>query len=266
MALKCYFDAGNKSDPRTYKTLTLCAVAGTDIQWRNFDSRWDKLRSKLDFPYIHVTDMLAAAPPFTKENGWSRSRVNSTLSECVSLIGDCKARPENQYNHGILPFSVTVILRDFQKILAKVPQLRTPELNAVNYCVQMCGYWSDYIGVNRLALTFDRNEPFKGHVCDRWNNKRARREESIWKYVTQVAEANSEEVPGLQVADLIAWSVGKYYEGETKYTWQRAMLSMHKERELYDYQKLKSPDLTAMDLMDRLKIPKRRPFPVSTDA
>ena len=260
VALRCYFDGGNQADAKQYKTMTLCAITGAKAQWENFEKRWWKLLKKHDAPWIHTTDMLTLNDPFTVAKGWSLPKVDRVLSDCVKTIEDCKAKPEKNWSHGIMPITITVVLKDFEKAALKIPNLRTPELHTAMHCLQMCGYWADHIGVNRLQLTFDQNERFYGHVSDRWKSKRARKEEYIWDHIIAIGEADSRAVPGLQVADLIAWCVGKKHDHGITHEWQRHLLRFHKESEFLDFKKLKAPDAEVLESLDRWKIPPRKPF------
>jgi hypothetical protein len=260
--IKCFFDGGNQADPKQYKTMTLCAVAGTGVQWTNIEKQWATVLSIYEAPFIHTSDMLTLNEPFTVTNGWSHPKVHALLTDCVRVIDRCKAKPEDDWPHGIMPVSITIVLDDFKRAVAEIPVLGRPELHCAIHCLQMCGHWCDAMHVNTLQLVFDQNEPFHGHLSDRWKSRRAGKEETIWEHVIAMTEADSREVPGLQVADLIAWSVGKQHDQGIKYDWQRQLLAIHKEKVFYDYQKLKLPDVEALECLGKWKIPQRKPFGV----
>jgi hypothetical protein len=146
-----------------------------------------------------------------------------------------------------MSFTGTIVLSDFAIAVQQIPEIRNPELHLAIYCVQMCGRWADYIKADKLHLTFDRNEPFRGHVSDRWNSPRAKKEEHTWAHIVDVAEADSPRVPALQAADLIAWCVGKRHDGAPIVkSWQRSVLSAHKEDMLFDLNVLKNPMLESL--------------------
>jgi hypothetical protein len=145
----------------------------------------------------------------------------------------------------------TIALDDFKRAVDEIPSLRTPELHCAVSCFQMCCHWADCIGIRRLQLFFDRNEPFYGHISDRWRSRKARKEESARRFVSALTEADARNVCGLQIADLIAWSVSRRDEdgGVVAFDWQKALLDAHTEHQFFDYDRLKTPDLEAMDCL-----------------
>jgi hypothetical protein len=152
---------------------------------------------------------------------------------------------------GLLPFKLGE---------TSAPLLRTPELHAAMHCLQMCGHWADTCHIEKLQLIFDKNEPFYGHIHDRWHSKRAKKEEPTWAHVLALSEADSQELPALQAADVIAWAVGQRHEKGIMHDWQGRIVGFVKEAQLYDYKKLKNPDMEALESLDRWRIPRRKPY------
>src|ERR1035437_9964980 len=132
--MKCFHDGGNQAHPEQYKTVTLCAVAGTAAQWANLESQWATVLNAHGATFIHQTDMLTLNGPFTVANGWSLPKVHDLLADCVKVIDRCKAKPENGWPHGIMPVSITMVLADFRRAVAEIPTLRTPELHCALHC------------------------------------------------------------------------------------------------------------------------------------
>ena len=259
VSIRSYLDGGNQADAQ-YETLTLCAVAGTEIQWKNAEQCWIETLSKYGVDFLHTTDVLTLNHPYTREAGWSHEKANALLNSCVDVIERCKARPEDSWPHGIMPISFSIFLRDFDKAVREHGVTGRPELHLAMCCVQMCAHWADYREMNRLQFFFDLGEPFYGHTRDRWLSTRARKEETLWHHVSAITEVAMQETPALQIADMVAWVAGKGHENAVQYDWQERLLATHKENHLLDYDCLKSPDWEALECLQRWKIPQRKPF------
>ena len=81
-------------------------------------------------------------------------------------------------------------------------------------------------GANWFHFVFDQNEPFLGHIKDRRENKKARRDlEPINTRVTSLIEADMRRVPALQVADIFAWCVTNKLR-TSRHRWQNRILRL----------------------------------------
>ena len=67
------------------------------------------------------------------------------------------------------------------------------------------------------------------------------------------------EVPALQAADLLAWSVNRAYEDNAvRFYWQDRVLSVPRSKGWFDEERLSTPNLEAMALMKKLRLPARK--------
>jgi len=75
-------------------------------------------------------------------------------------------------------------------------------------------YFFTYPGiVGSVRYFFDRNEPFKGPFENKWNAEKDRAEDlgavNEWSLLEEVAAVDMRMVPGIQAADILAWSVNR---------------------------------------------------------
>ena len=61
-----------------------------------------------------------------------------------------------------------------------------------------------------MDLFFDRNELFRVHISDFWNNKTTRNR-AVWRAIGQLTEVDMRGTPGLQIADMLAWAHSRPY-------------------------------------------------------
>ncbi len=257
MAFRSFFDGGNHADLSQYKTITLSAVTGTKIQTDHFEEQWSKNLIKHVADFLHTTDLFTFNKPY--DVGWSVNRACEFCMDCVSLIERCRAQPEKDWFHGIMPISVTIPLLDFKRALGVNPNLGTPEFAYVNHCVALCVHWGEeYIKAEKFQLYFDQGEPFYGQIYNRKHNKKSRAYENIWDRVTHLGQSDMRKAPCLQAADLVAWAIGVKYERGVLYEWQQRLLDLHEEAQTLDYDSLLQPDEEALRAIESFNLPRRK--------
>jgi hypothetical protein len=127
--------------------------------------------------------------------------------------------------------------------------------------VGMCLQYGDIVGGSKFQLFFDQKEQYYGHIYDRWKNPRVRRAEPVWERVIHVGEANMRTIPGLQTADLLAWSVNHAEQDRlVRYSWQERILNIDREKEILDYEALRKPLAESINCIKGYKLPQRRRF------
>ena len=264
MAFQSYFDGGNQADSREYEILTLASLSGTAIQWGNFKVQWKKVLDEHNAPWLHTTDAVSMAGPFSKRNGWTEAKVEAFIGDCVAVIENCSATvsASKQVMHAALrPATVTVLLDDFNRALREIPDLGTPEqLCAVHSAQFILTYGFGVTGAHRYEFYFDRGESFYGHIRDRIDNRKSRREAPFWQHVVRTAEVDMHDAPALQAADVLAWGVNhKYQDKGIRFAWQERLLAVKRDREWFDYGKLKHPIREHVKAVRSFKLPRRRP-------
>jgi hypothetical protein len=262
VAFKCYFDGGNQADSTRYATLTLAAVSGTGIHWADLEHRWNKVLNEHGATYLHTVEALARQDGF---KGWTETRVDALLSDCVGVIERCVAiRPARGPGFtyvGLRPATITVVLADYKRVLLDIPKLadggHVEHICAVQaaYCCMKYGAW---VGFNRFQFYFDQNEPFLGFIRDRINNRRSRNSAPDWREVVHAGESDSKVVPALQVADVFAWAVN--HKDGIRGEWHRRVLAIDRDSQWLDYDGLMELDEGVVEKVASFKLPRRRPM------
>ncbi len=238
MAFGAYFDGGNKAE--SHDVITLAALSGSGIQWDNFTEQWKIVLKRHRASFLHTTDAMTSAPnsPF-KKNGWTEAQVESFVEDCVSVIERCTTtRKGDDFVYlGLRPVTVSVLVRDFKKALAKIPDLGSIENLCVIHAAAHCNAYGLMTGHHKFKFFFDQGEPFYGHLYDRVGNKKAKKAAPDFQSV-QLEEANMREVPALQAADLLAWAINRRHkDGTARFEWQKRLLAIDRDEEVFSYAK-----------------------------
>src|ERR1035438_3888915 len=130
VVLKSYYDGGNQADSLQYKILTLGGLAGNDKGWPLFESSWKRVLERHHADFLHTTDAVALQKYFSKSKGWSRDRVNRLIEGCAGVLEHC-------IDWGIRPMTVSIILEDYKKVLARIPDLLPVEYIAATHSVSL---------------------------------------------------------------------------------------------------------------------------------
>ncbi|SRR5579875_412517 len=262
MILKSYFDGGNQADSTQYDFVTLASVSGIAEQLWPFDSDWKDMLRRHRAPWVHTTDLVSLVrDPFREKNGWTEVHSAALLMDSVRVIKSHIARPltDPSPRVGLLPFTVTVALKEYIKARANNPEV--PK-NATEICATQnlagCLEWGrDIMGAHFYHLFFDRNEPFRGHVCDRQRNAKAVKQLPLLERIRRNDEVDMRTVPALQMADLFAWCVS--HKGTVRWKWHEAVLELPRMDEWLEYANLLKPIPGVPQLVNSWRLPKRKP-------
>jgi hypothetical protein len=265
VVLKAFFDGGNQADSRLYDVVSLASISGTPAQWRAAERDWKQVLKEHRADWLHTTDALTLNEPFTKDNGWSKEKINAFISACVDVIERhvCVPNIEDRTvprREGLIPLVVSVVLADYV-------QARTVNADVPNTATELCAAQSVGMllargkaqGAHFYHLTFDQGEPFMGHVQDRRNNKKARYHlKPIADGIVSITEANMRVVPALQMADVFAWSYS--HKKTIANDWQQTLLEHAKwVDDWYDYKAIAKVIPGVADLVRSWKLPPRKP-------
>lgn len=263
MLVKAYLDGGNQPDSTQYETVTLAALVGRLKELRQFERGWRTLLNKHGAPYVHTTDIVTFNNDF--EKGWDETRRDAFLQDCAKLLREsCAVHSPTMQPFALLPYTITVVLKDLKRIQADFPNLPhdATEILAVN----AAGFALDCFQkfeAHFLELHFDRNEPFIGHVRDRLKHGRftrdTKREDGLdLSRILSIGEADSRFVPALQAADLLAYSVGS--KDNVRFGWQKAVLDMDRIKVWFDYSAMATLDAEQYYQNSlKYKFPRRKP-------
>jgi hypothetical protein len=264
--LKNYFDGGNQPDSKQYDVLSLASVSGTISQWRAFEDDWKPVLKKHGAPWLHTTDAVSLKnDPFTAANGWNKTKRDAFLSDCVTVVEKHLLQPmqiKPPGKHGLMPHVVTVVLRDFIRARDNNPEVPkdVTELCVTQSVAQAMERGRASFGAHFFHLIFDQKEPFKKHVVQRQENRKARKHlAEIVNRLTSITEADMRNVPALQMADLFAWSYSHKLQ-TPHHSWQKRLLQHRKWiDDWYDYDILVQIRPGVSDLVNSWKLPASRP-------
>ena len=256
VAFKSYFDGGNQADSTQYKVLSLAAISGTSIHWADFERRWKKVLENHGAPWLHTTDAVSLQGPFKE---WDAGRVNAFISDCVTVMERCAAvRLGRKIVHSALrPVTISVVLRDFKRALQKIPLLGCPEHLCAIQAAACCLTYGKWLEYDKYQFFFDQNEPFYGHIKDRTCNRKSKRSSPTWN-VVHLGESNMRDVPALQAADVLAWSVN--HQSGVMREWQQRLLAIDRDQQWLDYASLVKAKPEDLEVIAAFGLPHRRPM------
>ena len=253
--LKAYYDCGNKLDSLLYKTVTLAGLFGRSKSLARFEREWDREIMKQGARYLHTKDAIALENEFSEEYGWTREKVSTLISSLIPVIEHANA-------DGVGLISGTLFLGDYRDCKNRVPDLVEPEHLLSSYCVgkaivtHKLSFPKDD---GRIALFFDRDEPFYGHIRNMWQRRDLQRTET-WSSIKQISEVSSDVFPGIQAADLLSWSINAAFrDNKLSFDWQLPLHNIPRDKELMDAQYLYQDRIAAnVERYQNLKLPRRR--------
>jgi hypothetical protein len=191
--------------------MTLAALAGNDAIWSVFENEWDKILSSHSpsATYVHMKELCPRMREFDWRRGWTAQNTFGLVNECLKFMsGLDKERFRMFYCAIDLAARRKLILEDYD-----IPEP-----------VEMCNQWVsefilhwyffEYPGiVGSIHYFFDASEPFKEPFEKKWISEKERTNDlevyNQWSLVEEVAGVEMRKVPGVQAADILAWSVNR---------------------------------------------------------
>ncbi len=261
MVLKSYFDGSNHADSSEYDRISIATVCATGKQWKRFDTEWRKVLYRYRADYLHTTDAVSLRNDFTKEKGWDKTRVDSFISDCVGVIEKQITIPDGvrgkRPRTGLYPVTLTIPFDDWLRAKKAVPELPdTIEELCATESLSFALKWGKYIDAKKYELHFDRGEPFYGHIHNRWEHPKAKKDITVMEDVISVSEDISMYVPALQMADLFAWGVNRANQ-ETR-EWHKRLHSLPCWNPLLDYEHLIKPRQGVLETIASWELPRRK--------
>lgn len=261
MVLKSYFDGGNQVNPQ-YDRVSLATVCGTSNQWKSFNTDWGKVLYRHGADFLHTTDAVSLQNEFSVDRGWDDKRVDALIDDCVSVIdrhinvpsGMRGVRPRN----GLLPITLTIPFADWLQARKDKPSLpNTIEELCATECMSFAFKRARYLGAKALELYFDQGERFYGHVRDRYENPKAKKDIAMMSKVIHLGESDTRRVPALQMADLFAWGIN--HANQERRSWHVALHVLPFDSLILQYEHLVNPRAWVLERMKSWKLPTRRP-------
>ena len=214
IALRIHADGSGKGEGRF---MTLGAFAGNDEVWEKFETDWNDILHNHSprAEYIHMREANTLTKGFDWKLGWNTHKAFELSSKCLAYMSRVdKSR--------FRMFYCTVDLEAWEKV--KRDGIAVPEPVEICSDFAMWGVLWWYVqqrgddGIFNIPADsahyfFDKDEPFEPKFKEKWTNEVARYEatEQInpWILIEQVSSVDMKKVPGVQAADVLAWSVNR---------------------------------------------------------
>ena len=255
VVLKAHFDGAQTADNTR---VTLACICGTADEWTPIELAWRQVISDHKAPPLHTTNANALQKEFASKCGWDNDKVNAYISDCVDVLEGTLAQPgkilvptpsgylPNISKSGLNPFTMTIPFDDFRRARDVIPNFP----NSISeFCAsETLGFVFRYgkrLGVKGYQLYFDRNEPFYGHVRDRWISKKARMQIPELKKVLHVGESEMSVSPALQMADLFAWCIN--HQDNVRRDWHKRVGDLPWGSYILTYEYLMNPTPGALE-------------------
>ena len=221
--LKGYFDdSGTEADPQ-HRACTIAGYIGTVDSWSTLENQWSEVLRRYDVPYLHMRDFAHSNPPFKKWKNNNEQERATFLKELIVCIAE-----EKLYGVG-----ATVRIADLQRFNSE----RGHNVGAYELSVFCC----------LLELSFKYPDTIIELVLDRIPKHHT-------KLATVEAYAETDQyyphchkniqmipltqglsyktVPGIQVADFVAWELRKSNENMNE--WFESRKSGNDPREWFN--------------------------------
>ena len=258
MVLKSFFDGSNEADSTQYDVVTLASVSGTIDLWRAFERDWRATLKKHGADWLHTTDLVAGASPYSNREGWCDASREAFVSDCVKIIDERVViqRPTMR-RRGLVPYAVTIYLKDYLRACADNPEVpRTVSELLSTQVVYRCLDLGYRMKTDFFHLFFDQGEPYMGHILDR---KNTRKRIPMLERITQIGQINMRRTPALQMADVFAWCAS-HRDIQPHPRWQSVILSHHNVfDERYHYERIMKIQPGIAALVKSWGLPPRKP-------
>src|SRR5579863_4469964 len=195
-----YFDGSGNNDDPVSKYVTLGGFAAEDDTWNYFETEWWKiLRDRGNPSYSHMNEAIRHKDAF---DGWSAEKTDFLYQGLLGLL------TEVGQTRRFCAFRATVDL-DAHRTWASVNNIPPIERLCADLAFFKLSSW--YASFPTLVLGdidiyFDRNEPYMNILMQAWNNKETIGKSPWWGLVRMIGPLEMQRTPGLQAADMIAWS------------------------------------------------------------
>lgn len=191
-----------------------------DVVWAEFSDGWRHIlrTHRPTAAYMHMNEAMSLDGEFRLCHGWDKYRRASLIRRLIGFLS------ENRWKGAIKPFSCTVDLDGHDRARREKYPVKRPHRLATFACVtQIFSGYAELVGKSRAAVhhvekidyLFDQNEGFLRHLHDLQDRYRGRQlrqprpEDLFWSLLNRVAPVPMRQHPGVQAADMLAWSINR---------------------------------------------------------
>lgn len=199
----------------------VCLMAGYfggSNQWRSFDKTWNEILRREKIREFHAKEFWRLDQNGNhsgRYKGWSHKRADGLLSNLVSAALDVKIYPVifavslTEWNKLSLDQQRYLTGAHFHKVTHKQRGTGAPT-KPYFWCFQHCLFnAAKYCDGARMDGFFDRSEHLQGYAQEYWNTLAAR-PMLPWRNLGVASFPNSEDAPGVQLADLFGYRARRH--------------------------------------------------------
>ena len=204
MILRTYFDGSGKADDPQHRFITLACCAASESSWEGFEQKWKAALGMATF--MHMKEAMAS-PPRGHFSTWEWDEIEGLVERLVSVI-----RGANQL--GLVSYMFSVDLRAYQKWTHRLLLEKRPEYECASWCFYRAAEcYRDGLAAaggpvikGGIDAYFDKGEQYMNSIYRHWSRKDYKRRYPILDLVRSVQPVDMRETPGVQLADMLAWS------------------------------------------------------------
>jgi hypothetical protein len=217
VALKCYFDGSQKHGRR----LTIAAIAGDEAAWRDLEHDWLAFLASQGLSYMHMKEAIARKGEF---QGWKKDKRDWFINGLITFFNINR----DQHPGRLKAITSSVDLKAHAEF-AHIPGLPSPARMCVRgLAAKIFKWYSDFPDtiLDVMDFYFDRDEPFLNQIDEDWKSPVYRARHPWFGMIRTMAQVDMRLTPGIQVADLFAWSRTHVDRGRSKDRFLGSALSL----------------------------------------
>lgn len=213
--MKCYFDgsAGGHSD----EWLTIGGLASSDAAWIRFDAKWEAmLKNRYPIaPFVHMTDLLTGNDPFERIAGWTECKTTELISDVQDLF--------HAFRSELVAFACAVDIRARERLCMEGYKIGKPAVICAEIGLgKLLPRWQTANPFELAHLFYDEGETFIKSIRARWLkdvHRKSKIHHPLWGLIASVQPVLMKDTPGVQAADVIAWSFTRRIRNEPGDQW-----------------------------------------------
>ena len=219
--MKLYFDGSVGG--RSNKWMTLAGFVATDRTWAKFQKQWEAmLRDRYPIaPYLHMMDLMTGNDPFERVVGWTKEKTESFIDDSVSIL---RQTPTTE----LCAFACSIDTKAHERLSIEGLRMPKPAVICAEIGLGALLHWyTEKHEIELAHLFYDRNERFIKSIRDRWlravppKNKKLVTNELFWGRIANIQDVSMHDEPGVQAADLLAWSMTRKLRNAPGDKWAR---------------------------------------------
>jgi hypothetical protein len=191
-----YLDESGHSQETKFFALAAC-VADWPV-WREFNARWQAVLDACSAPYLHMREFAHKRGPY---EGWTEGQRRALLAGALSAIDSLE----------ILAIGSVMQVADFRNLEADLQaELVDPTFCCFQDCINGIGLnrYRDFVGW-KTDVIYSRQDEFRSRIRTLYDYMSKNTQDGSLLGVLSFQDMRT--VPGLQLADLVAYELRHYY-------------------------------------------------------